>query len=78
MKNAKDWDRELAEAGLPPVVPWKQVATLTGVSLKSLARWRDEGRLRVLRTAMQGSGRVLVERTEVARLLAALSNGKRA
>lgn len=74
MKNAKEWERELAASDLPPVIPWKKVADLAGVSLKSLARWRDEGRLRVLKTAAGGSGRVLVARTEVARLLAALSN----
>jgi len=54
---------------LPPLVPLKDAADFLNVTDRTLRRWAAAGRLRVLKTSAGGSGRVLVPRTELVRIL---------
>ncbi len=55
--------------GLPALVPAQRAAEFLGVSTRTLRTWATRGRIRVLRTAKGGSGRVLVPRAELERVL---------
>jgi predicted site-specific integrase-resolvase len=59
-------------AGLPAVVSLERTAAFFGVTVRTVRRWARKGRLRVSRTAPGGSGRVLIARVEIARLLVAM------
>ena len=54
---------------LPPLVPAKAAAAFLGVTTRTLRRWASTGRIRVMKTAAGGSGRVLVPRSEIERIL---------
>jgi predicted site-specific integrase-resolvase len=63
-----------AVAELPPLVPLAKVAEFFGVAERTCREWaRTPGKLRVVKTSPGGSGRVLVARTEVARLLSTMT-----
>lgn len=61
--------------GLPPILTLGEAAETLRVSRKTVSRWIAEGRLRAGRSAMGGSGRVLIARPELARLLGELGIG---
>ena len=54
---------------LPQLVPARQTATFLGVTDRTIRRWAATGRIRVMKTAAGGSGRVLVPRPEIERIL---------
>lgn len=58
-----------AVADLPPLVPLEDVATFFHVDARTVRRWARTGKLHTRRTAPGGSGRVLVARVEIARVL---------
>ena len=60
---------EDAIGDLPRLVPFKAAAERLGVSETTLRRWVRKSRLCVMKTASGASGRVLVPRTEIARLI---------
>ena len=57
---------------LPALVPAADAAGLLNVTTRTLRTWARSGRIRVFKTARGGSGRVLVPRDELARLLSAM------
>lgn len=65
------WASELV-SHLPPLVPAKDAADFLGTTTRTLRRWVRVGRITVLRTDNAGSGRVLIPRSEIARLLASM------
>ncbi len=60
---------EEAVAGLPALVPIKLACECLGISACTLRRWANRGRLRVLKTVPGTSGRVLVPKAELGRLI---------
>lgn len=62
-----------AIADLPPLVPAGQVAEFFHVTKRTLRRWIRVQRINAIRTSNSGSGRVLIPRHEMARLLFWLS-----
>lgn len=62
-----------ALAGLPALVKEADVAKLLSVDQRTLRHWRADGRFKAVRTSPGGSGRVLVAKAEVGRLLASLA-----
>jgi hypothetical protein len=54
---------------LPPLVPLEGAAAFFHVTTRTFRRWCRSGRVRTLRTNPDGSGRVLIERTEMRRLI---------
>lgn len=58
---------------LPALVPIARAAKFLNVSTRTLRRWSARGRLKVMRTSPGGSGRVLIRRDELARLLRIMS-----
>jgi excisionase family DNA binding protein len=46
-------------------IPAARLAELLGVSVRTVRRWRSEGRIRGVRTANAGSGRLLLDRDSV-------------
>jgi predicted site-specific integrase-resolvase len=57
------------EGKLPLLLPYREAATYFGVTPTSFLNWVHSGRVRVIRTSQRGGGRLLVEWTEVLRLL---------
>ena len=75
MSRAEPIDPEAlaAAAELPALVPLAKVAEFFGVSERTCREWaRTPGKLKTIKTSPGGSGRVLVARTEVARLLTSM------
>jgi len=70
--SSAELDAERAVAGLPPLVPLRLAAALFHVDERTVRRWAREGALRIRRTSSRGSGRVLIERCELARFLLAM------
>lgn len=62
-----------AVADLPALVPLEQLAGFLHVNVRTVRRWMREGKIRAYRTSPCGSGRVLVARAEVTRLLSELA-----
>jgi len=60
---------EDAVGDLPRLVPFKAAAERLSVSVTTLRRWVRKRRLCVVKTACGAAGRVLVPRTEIARLI---------
>ncbi len=60
-------------ADLPKLVPVQVAAELFCVSTRTLRTWASDGRLRVFKTARGGSGRVLVPRVELVRVLTGMA-----
>ena len=57
--------------GLPPLLSLRDFAEFFGITERTAREWaRTPGKLRVHRTAQGGSGRVLILRAEVGRVLA--------
>lgn len=54
--------------GLPPILTLVEFATALRVSRKTVSRWISEGRVKAGRSAVGGSGRVLISRTELKRV----------
>lgn len=71
--KAPDWALDLVKH-LPPLVPEEEAAAFFKVSTKTVKRWRNLKRLSAVRTDRNGSGRVLYARTELARLVAEMSD----
>lgn len=69
-----EWVRN-AIADLPPLVSKEQTAKFFDVGIRSISRWIRIKRLKSLKTSMSGSGRVLIPRLEIARLLMRMANG---
>ena len=55
--------------GLPKLVPAAKAGELLAVSTRTLRRWVNVGKIRALKTAPGGSGRVLIPRDEIKRIL---------
>ena len=53
-----------------PLIPQKRVAELLGVRTRTLRRWIALGRLRRARTTASGSGRSLIPKDDLIRMLA--------
>jgi excisionase family DNA binding protein len=68
-KNPHPLDPATLTEGLPALVPAQRAADFLGVTDRTLRTWARRGRIRVLRTAKGGSGRVLVPRAELERVL---------
>ncbi len=60
-------------AELPVMVPAKDVAGIFGVSRGTIRRWARIGKLATSRATPAGSGRTLVPRAEVLRLLRSMT-----
>ena len=73
MKSKAEWDRDLAEAGMRPVISLREASLFIGLSTRTLRRWRDQARLEVMQTGTR-SGRILLARSELARLLSDLGH----
>lgn len=54
---------------VPPVLTLAEFASFLRISKKTAARWIAEGRVKAGRSTVGGSGRVLVSRDELARVL---------
>lgn len=61
-----------AVAGLPAVVPAARAAEFLNVDVRTIRRWARTGKVRVLRTDREGSGKVNILRSEIARVLAGM------
>jgi hypothetical protein len=71
--DVPEWAKEVV-SHLPCLVREADAAEALGVSVRTLRRWGAGGKIqRRLRTAPSGSGRVLIPRTELARLIARMS-----
>jgi excisionase family DNA binding protein len=68
-----DPDIEDMVADLPKLVPVQVAADLLSVTTRTLRTWASDGRLRVFKTARGGSGRVLVPRAELVRVLSGMA-----
>jgi excisionase family DNA binding protein len=64
-----NFDVQSIVADLTPLVSAAEAAKFLKISPRTLRRWVNKGKLRVMRTSPTGSGRVLVARTELAALL---------
>ena len=62
-------DIEEMVAELPVLVPLKVGADFIGVTDRTIRRWAASGRIKVLKTSSGGSGRVLIPRMEIVRIL---------
>lgn len=73
-KRKNDGGSEFPEAveGLPALVPAALAAEFLSVTDRTIRRWSREGRIRTLRTTPSGSGRVLIPRVEILRLLGSM------
>jgi excisionase family DNA binding protein len=65
------WVEQILE-GLPPLLDLKETAAVLRCSTRSVRRRVEDGRLRALRTAEGGSGRLLVPKSELKRLLSTM------
>lgn len=63
-----------AVSELPPLVSANRTAKFFHVSVRTVSRWIRQGRINSLRTSESGSGRVLIPRLEIARLLTEMAN----
>lgn len=61
-----------ALGGLPPILTAAEAADVLRVSRKTVFRWIAAGRMRAGRSAMGGSGKLLIARSELERLLGEL------
>ena len=66
-------DLEEMVRGLPVLVPLKAAGEFLGVTDRTIRRWAAGGRIRVLKTSAGGSGRVLLPRAEIVRILKEMS-----
>lgn len=73
MKNSNNQavstEAEALVAGLPPLLTQDQAAIFFQVTTRTVRRWNRLGRLPSFKTTHSGSGRVLISRVAVARLL---------
>ena len=60
---------ENALYNLPQYVTLSEAARLLRCSTKTLRRWIKRGRLRALRSSAVGSGKFLIEKSELVRLI---------
>ncbi len=60
-------------SALPALVSLEDTAAFFRVTSRTIRRWVRTGRLSVSRTAPGGSGRVLIAKVEIARLLATMN-----
>ena len=67
MRRSIDVDALVAE--LPVMVSAKEAAEFLRVNPRTIRRWAESGRLRTMKLTPEGSGRVLVPRSEIRRLL---------
>lgn len=54
---------------LPPLLTCKEAAVHLRVSTRTIRRWAKSGRLNIGRTTAGRGGKLLIPRTEIARLL---------